>query len=407
MADTVIIPQKELNYIETLYLYANLEDFIKPVGLEELDPKGKYIMMMKWVYDNILIHARMLSSTDSVTIYKLPNYRLLIREYDVAKKSNTFNIEIQYEWEHLFNCRNDITLLELPFDGTHDQYHIKRIDITKIAKHKEDYLTGTKFISSYRKIHREGTEDKTETVYLGNRANGNVIRMYDKTKELRDRMNHRKIELLGDYFGDIDNLYTYEVELHRKALRTAFGMTRLSDVSKANELYNNIFGKIRIYEDTPKNDKLKKQRKRERISAYTIGNYVQYDRLPRKKYKASRKNAVKRCAKILRDMMEAVLEEVTLGNVVSLLGELLVEMINSPLENYTIEVTPTQLSEELDEMKIKHERLRDGNDQLSTESTRAFKSYPYQGNGRGEKDIRKLPEKLQGGSENERNGTLF
>jgi len=60
-----IITQKELNYIETLYVYANLESFItkkytskdfmlhdiSKEALEDIYNEDKYNLMMSYVYD--------------------------------------------------------------------------------------------------------------------------------------------------------------------------------------------------------------------------------------------------------------------------------------------------------------------------------------------------------------------
>lgn len=372
MADTQIITEKELNYIETLYLYANLQDFINPSEFPEIDGYGAYIIMLKWVHDNLLCHAELISSSDTKSIYRMPNYRLLISDYDLAKRSNTFNVEIQYEWEHLYTRNQDLSNLDLPFGGTHDQYDIKRIDITKIAKHEKDYLTDTKFISKYRKIHREGTEEKTETVYLGNRANGNVVRMYDKTKELRDKQLDLKIDMLGDYFGDIENLYTYELELHRKALRTSFNMIKLSDVYKAKDIYSNVFGGIRIYRDTPKNKKLKDQKHPEKISANIITSYKDYERLTRKRYKASERHLVRKTKKSLDKYFDAMGIEATPVNVLSILLKVY-DSYEFDQDIIEINFQDSMALDRYNDMKEKHERLRDGNDELQSEAWNAFK----------------------------------
>ena len=221
-----IITEKELNYIETLYLYANLQDFITkestchdyligcdkangqpvlPSDLEKLYDNDKYEMMMGWVYDTLLCNAEYLNEAKGRMWYKMDNYRMGIMSFDKAKKSNQFNVEIQYTQKHLFSLEPYLKGLDLPFDGTVDQYHFKRVDLTQIAKSKHDYLTNHNFISPYRTEDRISKNRKTETVYLGHRKNGNVFRMYNKTIELKtDNKDHpidyHKIELLGNYF---------------------------------------------------------------------------------------------------------------------------------------------------------------------------------------------------------------
>jgi hypothetical protein len=377
MADTAIITQKELNYIETLYLYANLNEFINPVDFPEIDGHGAYIIMMKWVHDNLLVHAELLSSTPTKIIYRLPNYRLLISEYDIAKKSNTFNVEIQYTQAHMFDVRDDITKLDLPFDGTHEQYHIKRIDVCKVAKHEEDYLSHKGFISTYKTIDRKGTGTKTETVYLGHRKNGNVLRMYNKTVELltntpKHPISYPKIALFSSYFGDIENLYTYELELHRKVLKANLGIDTLAQIDKAKIVYNAVVGKVRIYDDTEHNRKLIKQKKRERIEAHTITTYKEYKRETVEKYTPSLEYLKRNVNKQITNYMVSSKMPQTDQNRLKIYNYVMSDQMTDAGYDMVITYESTHLTDELSEMKEKHERIRDGNDELQSESNEAF-----------------------------------
>jgi len=57
--------------------------------------------------------------------YRTENYRIGIMDYDLAKRANQFNVEIQYEQSHMFSLEPNLKGLDLPFDGELNQYHIK------------------------------------------------------------------------------------------------------------------------------------------------------------------------------------------------------------------------------------------------------------------------------------------
>ena len=290
MAINKIITEKTLNYIETLYLYTNLEQFSHTL---ESSPNDKYVHVLTDVHDTLLCNAKYLGESKGRMWYKLPNYRLGIMDYEKAKKANQFNVEIQYEQFHMFSLDPMLKGLDLPFGGTLEQYSIKRIDVTQIAKTPNDYLTNHSYISPYRTEARISNNGRTETVYLGNRSSGNVFRMYNKTKELKTDnkehpMNYKKIEMFSKYFGDIENLYTFELELHRKYLKPTFGIDTLGDLEKVYKAYNDIVGKIRIYEDSDHNRKLVAGKHHDRIKElYIFTEYKELKRLNKKRYKPS------------------------------------------------------------------------------------------------------------------------
>ena len=290
MAINKIITEKTLNYIETLYLYTNLEQFSHTL---ESSPNDKYVHVLTDVHDTLLCNAKYLGESKGRMWYKLPNYRLGIMDYEKAKKSNQFNVEIQYEQSHMFSLDPMLKGLDLPFNGTLEQYNIKRIDVTQIAKTSQDYLTNHSYISPYRTEARISNNGRTETVYLGNRSSGNVFRMYNKTKELKTDnkehpINYKKIEMFSKYFGDIENLYTFELELHRKYLKPTFGIDTLNDLEKVYKAYSDIVGKIRIYEDSDQNKKLVAGKHHDRIKElYIFTEYKELKRLNKKRYKPS------------------------------------------------------------------------------------------------------------------------
>lgn len=374
MADKPIITQKELNYIETLYLYANLENFINPTEHPDIDGYGAYILMMQYINDTLLHAGTYLNESNGRSWYKFDNYRMGIMPYDKAKKSNQFNIEIQYEQHHMFTLNKELSDLDLPFGGTHDHYHIKRVDVCKIFKSPVDYTIGHNYLSPYRNIN--GHNRKENTVYLGNRRNGNVFRMYPKTIELKETENYKKIELLSSYFGDIEDLYTFELELHRSQLKGTLGIETLDDLEKVYQAHKNIVGKIRIYEDNDHNKRLVRTNHRSRIKGYTITEYVEYERVLKKRYKPSKSYAMDRQTKTFNRYIESmgITDEKEINKLKLEFG---MNIASNDKQDFKIEFEDNLSTIQFNEMKEKHERLRDGNNQLESEAYNAFKPWVF------------------------------
>jgi hypothetical protein len=387
-----IISEKELNYIETLYLYANLETFLtydstayewligeeKPSGsiicAKDLEYKyscDKYSMMMDYVYDTMLHKAEYLGTVKSRAWYKFDNYRLGIMDFQVARNSNQFNVEIQYSQSHMFSLDEKLKGLDLPFDGELSQYHIRRIDISQIIKTSHDYLTNKKYISSYRVEDRITKNGIVETVYLGHRKNGNVFRMYNKTIELltdnKDHpIDHRKIELFSRYFGNIENLYTFELELHRKYLKANYGIDTLEDLEKVYSCYSKIVGSIGIYDDNDKNRKLVKSNHRDRIETISFTEYKEFKRVNQKKYKPSKYYAIDKAVTAV-ERYEKSMGDLTEADRILMIDEIASRLIGKDID---IHIS----SSRYEEMKEKHERMKNNQDNsLKKEAKRAFK----------------------------------
>lgn len=387
-----IITEKELNYIETLYIYANLEsfiatkytskDFLMPDitfdELQDIYAHDKYRLMLGYVHDTIISKAEFIGNTKGRNWYKMDNYRMGIMDYEKAKKSNQFNVEIQYNQKHLFNIEPNLKGLDLPFDGTLDQYHIKRIDVTQIVKSKKDYLSDFNFISPYRTMDRITKGLKTETVYLGHRKNGNVFRMYNKTVELKtDNKDHpidfSKIDLLGNYFGDIENLYTFELELHRKYLKPTFGIDTLNDLSKVYRAYHEIVGKIRIYEDNDLNKKHIKLKHYERIEeAYKFTEYKEFKRLnSREKKGYSEKYLLEKTSKMFARYEDSKLAPMSTYEKISLIDKIVSLIITE--KDVSIELFDSVIEEDRKLFYKKVANIRDSDTLLRSDAYNAFK----------------------------------
>ena len=394
-----IITEKELNYIETLYIYANLEsfvlekytskDFLMPdVSFDELQDiydHDKYRLMLGYVHDTIISKAEYLGNSKGRDWYKLDNYRMGIMDYEKAKKSNQFNVEIQYTQKHLFSIDPNLKGLDLPFDGELSQYHIKRIDITQIVKTEKDYLSDFGFISPYRTMDRLSKGSKTETVYLGHRRNGSVFRMYDKTVELKtDNKDHPidygKIELLGGYFGDIENLYTFELELHRKYLKPAFGIDTLDDLEKVYKAYHEIVGKIKIYKDNDENKKHVRLKHYERIKeAFCFTEYKEFKRLnTREKKGYSEEYLVNKISKMMVRYEDSKKHPMRHSEKISLVDKIVSSIFID--NDVSIELFDSEIEQDRKLFYKKVDSSRDCDSALLSESYNAFKRVEYNPN---------------------------
>ena len=370
MNDRMIIPEKELNYIETLYLNCDLHDFAKH---DDHAPNFAYFNMLSWLSDTLLSNAECLGEAKGRTWYKLPNYRLGIMEYDKAKIANQPNCVIQYEQKHLFDLDHDLTGLDLPFDGDLSLYKIKRIDITKIAKLSEDYTTDYGYISPYRTQNRVDS-----TVYLGSRKGGNVFRMYNKTKELltdtpEHPINHEKINLMSEYFGDIENLFTFELELKRVYLKETLGIDNLSQLDLVYKAYRNIVGQIRFYRDSDRNKRFLRQGNRDRIPSRRLTEFIEYRRVKKKDYRPSFDYLIERIKRQSDHYMDSMGLEKSDENYMKIINALISERVDTSGKDMVISYEDTADSLGREAMAEKHERLRAvGNPTLETEARRAF-----------------------------------
>ncbi len=369
MNDKKIITQNERNYIETLYLNFNIEN---ASNSEDDHSSVKYLNVMAYINDVILPHGKCLGSADGRTWYQFDNYRMGLMSYDKAKNANQFNCVLQYEQHHLWTLDKYLNGLDLPFDVHRKYYHIKRIDITKIAKHDEDYTINYGYLSPF-KGHPLRPNRKETTVYLGNRKNGNVFRMYPKTLELIESKNFKKIALLSEYFGDIENLWTYELELHRKYLKGTLGIENLSQLEMVYEANKNIVGKIRFFKDTPRNKKLLEQKNQNRIKALVLTDFVDFERVKKKDYKPSFEYLIDQFVKSADKYVESMGLPKTNDIYLTIGNAFLSRRVSQENKDLVISFEDTHLSHLMDEMSAKHKVMRDNqSNELEIEAKRLF-----------------------------------
>jgi hypothetical protein len=292
-------------------------------------------------------------------------------EHDTAKKANQPNCIIQYDHSHIFPLDQNLTGIELPFTDDRSKYMIKRIDITKTLRIDTDYTVNHGYISPFKTDPLNHTRYEN-TVYLGSRKNGNVFRMYPKTKELMETKNYDKMALYSQYFGSIENLYTFEHELHRSYLKETLGIDTLAELGRVWEASQNIVSKIRIFEYNDKNKKLLRQNNRQRIKAMVLNDYVEYDRPEKKKYKRSYSAMIRRIKSEIDAYLDSGETEDNLSFWVGLIYDLTNDVTKDGKE-LQIWVNDSDRAVDMDKMRAKWQLLRDNQtNELEKEATRLF-----------------------------------
>ena len=374
--DNVIIPQKERNYIDTLYLSCNLQSHYawESINGVSMGEHLRYEYQRKTLEHLYLLGTGTLGTANGYEWYQLPNYRIGLMEYEKAKRSNQPNCVIQYEHDHLWELDQSLNGLDLPFSKDLTKYMIKRIDLTKTAVIDTDYTIDHGYISPFRTDPLNHTRHEN-TVYLGSRKNGNVFRMYPKTKELMDTKSYDKIAKYSAYFGTIENLYTFEHELHRSYLKETLGIDTLAQLPKVWRASANIVSKIRIFEYTDRNKKLLRQNNRQRIEAMILTPFVEYDRPEKKKYKRSYKAMVRRCRAEIDAYLKS--EEGREEESLAFYAKLQFDLMHDVIDGDNIEFTVTDSDRKIEDkaMRAKWEAMKDGQtNELELEAQKRFGS---------------------------------
>ena len=366
--DTVIIPEKERNYIDTLYLACNIQDFGDTVKNHST---YNYYLMKEYLKRHYLEGSEYLGSSAGREWYKTDNFTLGLMEHDTAKKANQPNCVIQYEHSHIFPLDQNLTGIELPFSDDRSKYKIKRIDITKTLKIDTDYTVNHGYISPFKSDPLNPARHEN-TVYLGSRKNGNVFRMYPKTIELLETKNYQKIALYSQYFGSIENLYTFEHELHRSYLKEVLGIDTLAELDRVWAASQNIVSKIRIFEYNDKNKKLLRQNNRQRIKAMVLTDYVGYDRPIKKKYKRSYSAMIRRIKSEIDAYLDSGEKEDDLSFWIGLIYDLTYDITKDGKE-LQIWVNDSDRAAEMAKMRAKWQLARDNQtNELEKEAERFF-----------------------------------
>ena len=385
--DTILNFTDSVHYIETLYIQTNLYSHVAG----ELSNDKKHKIAMDKLYDEVLSKAEFLGHSNTRDWYRTDNYKIgVITDYDKAMQCNWYSCVIQYFQHHMWECMADINKLELPLTSNRELYNIQRADATLIYKSDIDYLNGYGIISKYRKQHTIEKSGVIETKYLGSRpskkkgnkpksSSGNMVRWYNKTNELKDTENYKKIELLSKTFGDIEDLYTIELEMNREFLLRTMNIDSLNDFNKLKLAYKNIIGTMRVYKLTDENRKHIADNHRNRVTACRFAEWVEYERVVKKKYEPSVKYLIDRMAKSSNRYLDTIpnmddRKKESL-KVINLLMERVV--ISDGLSDMVVTYEPSELGLEIEYMDDKIESYRGFNDLLQVEAQRAFSPYKY------------------------------
>jgi hypothetical protein len=267
-----------LKHVDTLYLYYKCT---VSTYLEALRTGG---------FDE----AQMIGYSKGYDWYDFEIARIGVMDYDKAVSANTYAIVIQYNAVYLM--QTNLKDLKLFFDQDLEKYIIKRIDYAytfNIKKENFDYINDIVVSPYFRKQSVIiGSDRNIETLYLGLRRTGKVFRLYNKSKELNDKNNHEKSQILNHHFGTLDNLFVYEIELHRKYLRDRCGVNSLADLEKVNKIVYTLFTSLKFCKNTEQNRQNMKNKHYDRIDFEmpfcNIMNNDLFDFLPVKKYQKSK-----------------------------------------------------------------------------------------------------------------------
>jgi hypothetical protein len=253
----IIAYNKQINYIDTLELYYNFVSYDEMIEeVKKLEPLQE------------------LGEAGGRAWFRFPNYRLGIAlDYGKTRRTNNYDIVIQYENHHLFYLPLEtLEGLELPFSKNKSDYVYKRIDFAKIIQTPIDYTFGYGFVTKSWRQHPFNFDRKGGTVYLGERKNGSVYRIYDKSRELGAKKDYKKSARLKDVFGTVLNLYTFEYELRRRYLY-GWGIHTLEQHKELLELVNYLQSLIYLVEDNDRNKYLIEQNRYDELEKIYISDY--------------------------------------------------------------------------------------------------------------------------------------
>lgn len=217
-------------------------------------------------------------------------------DWEICQKSKNYPFVIEYNFEYLFqtDLLSDYTHIKLPFHDSFDNYLVKRLDYNCTFKTLNHNILQSIFVSPYFQKGHNWYDGKlrTETINLGKRSTGKTFRIYNKSKELSDKKNHIKNDMLKQKFGDLKNLYSLEVELHRKyILSRTKSKGRLSDFTQILDVAKILLGSVKYCEHTQKNIALIRSKNYDKIVFKYINTFIgSIDFVQVKQYEKSREN---------------------------------------------------------------------------------------------------------------------
>lgn len=274
-------------HIDTLYLSYNCD-------------YSAYLEALEIIADKNLLFYR-----DGRQFYDFGYCRVGVLDWDISLRSNNYPFAIEYNFEYLYqtDLLGDWKQIKLPFESDLGNYLFKRLDYNITFQSEDCDLLNKVFVSPYFQkpwLSLDG-QYNTETVNLGYRKTGKGFRFYNKTKELSDKKNFIKCDMLRNTFGSLDNLYTLEVEILRKYIisRTK-SKGLLTEFPKIIDLAKHLLGSIKYCDWTEKNLKLMRSKNYNKIDFTFIEEYVgDIEFLPVKRYTQSTDNLLKVVDKLI------------------------------------------------------------------------------------------------------------
>lgn len=127
---------------------------------------------------------------------------------------------------------------------------ITRVDLNMFIQSDLSWLTKDMFVSRKRKYTTHfkeiSSKYRLETIYIGSPPY--LLRLYDKKEELK---NSKKSEMMYEYFlnngfNREDDIFNLEFEMHRKYLKTFFIHTVDDLLARAEQLFVESMGAIRL-----------------------------------------------------------------------------------------------------------------------------------------------------------------
>jgi hypothetical protein len=253
-------------YIDTLYIYG--ETFIV----------DDYIDTTQRLLDNY-IQTGKLEKVGTANGYEWyqdaeTKNRVGIMDFYKARRANLHPFQIQYASTYLIpltinmHKKDEIDGLEFYGIDMFCEMTVKRVDFSRVLQMDDDYRISSLYIAPFQKDTLHRTSQEIETLYLGKRTSGKLYRHYNKTKELREKNDYTKINIFSDIFGSTKNLYTYEIELHRKYLSTKLKDLNIVNVDQMCKIALKTLSTIHHVQDTEYNRKQLKSRHYERVEGY-------------------------------------------------------------------------------------------------------------------------------------------
>lgn len=238
------------------------------------------------------------------------NFRIgLSIDHDITMRSGNFFVIIQFNNSYTFGKSFNDIYENLPFKKSILNWYISRIDlnfvIDFVEKPEFDLLQKLVLSHTFRRTNTIGnTNGIIETRYLGTRKNGFMLRIYNKSKELDD-VSSFKVFSYEQYFENIDNLTTFEIEIHRKYLKHK-NISTLFNSDNFIFLYNyflSILKDLRFYENTIENITYIKSENYDYVEFVSPFSHLIFDSFfplaNFKKYKPSIPNLIEKIKRLL------------------------------------------------------------------------------------------------------------